>query len=59
VEIDAVLVLRVVVLEIVDKSRDGRKFVARLRIEVRVATAAVDGGMTDAEIGENASAWDQ
>src|SRR6202011_3488198 len=32
VEVDAVLVLRVLVLEIVGKSRDGRKLVARLRI---------------------------
>jgi len=52
VKIDAVLVLRVLVLEIVGKSRDGREFVARCRIEVGVATAAVDRGVANAEIGE-------
>src|ERR1700730_5200783 len=52
VKIDTVLVLRVLVLEIVGKSRDGRKFVPRLRIEVGVTAAAIDRGVADAEIGE-------
>ncbi len=50
-EIDAALVLRVRVLEIVGKSGNRRKFVPRLRIEIGVA-AAIDGAVTDAEVGE-------
>jgi hypothetical protein len=54
-EVNAVLVLRVLVLEIVGESRNRRKFVARLRIEVGVATAAVDCPVADAEVGQAGS----
>ena len=50
-EVDAVLVLRILILEIMSEARDSRKLVAGLRIEIGVA-AAVDGSVTAAEIGE-------
>ena len=51
VKIDTVLIIRILVLEIVGKASDGRKFVPGCRIEVGV-TAAIDGPVADAEIGE-------
>src|SRR6266704_4255181 len=51
-EIDAALVLRIWIREIVGKSGYRRKFMSGLRIEIRVATAAVDRSVAEAEIGE-------
>ena len=46
--VDAVLILRVRVLEIVGEAKHGRKFVARLRIEISIAAAGVDRTVSDA-----------
>ena len=51
-EVDPVLVLRVAVLEIVGEAGDGGEFVPGRRVEVGVAAAGVDRGVTDAEIAE-------
>lgn len=51
-EVDAVLILRILILEIVGEAGDSRKFTTGLRIEVGIAATAVDGSVTDAEIGE-------
>ena len=51
-KIDAVLVLRILVLQIVRESRHCGKFVARHRIEIGIAPATVDRAMTDADVGE-------
>src|SRR6185436_14001417 len=48
VEVDAVLVLGISVLEIVGEAGDRREFVAGLRIEVGVAGAVVDRAMAEA-----------
>lgn len=51
VKIDAVLIIGILVLEIIGEVSDCRKFMPGCWIEVGVA-AAVDGPVTDAEIGE-------
>src|SRR6187402_1549651 len=51
-EIDAVLILRVLVLEVVGNASDRGKFLTGRRIEKGVSAAAIDCGMTDTEIGE-------
>jgi hypothetical protein len=56
VEIRTVLVLRVLVLEIVSKSRNGREFVAGRRIKVDVSVAAVDCTVADPNIGKTGGA---
>jgi hypothetical protein len=55
VEINSVLILRILVLEIVRESGNAGKFVPRRRIEIGVTAAAVDSSVTDPKVGE--AAW--
>src|SRR5882757_382972 len=50
-EIDAALVLRTGVLEIVGEAADAGKFRACRRVQIGVTGAEVDGAVTNAEIG--------
>src|SRR5579872_1354958 len=52
VHVDAILVLRRRVDEIVGEAERAGKFMSGLRIEIGVAAAHIDGAMADAEIGE-------
>jgi hypothetical protein len=52
VEIDAVAVLRVGVLEIVGEASRGGELVAGRRIEISVGAASIDRAAADAEIGK-------
>src|SRR5437868_9934188 len=47
----AVLVVRVLVLEIVGDTARGREFISRMRIEIGVAETTIDRAMANAEIG--------
>src|SRR5215510_3569188 len=49
--VDAVLVLRRLILQIVGKAQYGGEFMSRLRIEIGIAAAAVDRAVPDADIG--------
>ena len=51
-EIDAALILRIGVLEIVGEAADAGEFRACRRVQIGVAGAEVDGAVTDADIGE-------
>jgi hypothetical protein len=50
VQVDAVLILRRIVDEIVGEAEHAGEFVAGLRIEIGVAAAGVDRGVSDAHI---------
>ena len=49
-KVNAALHLRVRILEIVSKPRDTRKCVSRRRIQIGVASASIDGAMTETEV---------
>jgi hypothetical protein len=49
--VDPVLIVGAVVREVSGQAGYDGKFVARLRIEIRVSTASINGAVTDAEIG--------
>src|ERR1700693_5673117 len=51
-EIDAALNPGIEILEVVGKAADARQFVSRCWVEVGVASAAVDGAVTEAEVGD-------
>src|SRR6266404_4852466 len=51
-EVDAVLILRCRVLEIVCEAGDAGKFDSRRRVEVGISGAAVDAAMPDAYVGQ-------
>jgi hypothetical protein len=51
-KIDAALNLRIRILEVLGTAADARNFVSRCRVKVGVAAAAVDGTVTDANVGE-------
>src|SRR5260221_5198485 len=53
-EVDAALVLRTGVLEIVGEAANAGKFRACRRVQIGVTGAEIDGAVTDAEIGETA-----
>ena len=52
VHVDAVLVLRRLVLEIVGEAEHRGEFLAGLRIEVGVAAAGIDRAVADADVGQ-------
>jgi hypothetical protein len=52
VEIDAVAILRIRILEIVGEAGGGRKFVSARWIEIGIGAAGIDRAVTDAEIGK-------
>src|ERR1700722_1997368 len=49
-KVNAALHLRVRILEIVSKPRNTRKCVSRRRIQIGVASASIDGAMTETEV---------
>jgi hypothetical protein len=51
-KVNAALHLRIRILEIVSKPRNTRKCVSRRRIQIGVAAAAIDGTMTETEVGD-------
>jgi hypothetical protein len=51
-EINAVLVLRVLVFQVVCEPADAGEFVACRQIEICVTEASINGTVTDANIGE-------
>ena len=51
-EVDAILILRGGILEIVGEAGDSGKFDTRRRVEVSIASAAVDAAVPDAYVGQ-------
>src|SRR6516225_4618160 len=51
--VDAVLILGVIVFKIISKAERRRKFASGLWIEIRIGTACIDRIVADAEIGNS------
>ena len=50
-EVDTISILSIRILEIVREAADRREFVAGLRVEVGLASTAIDRAVSDAKIG--------